>query len=491
MYFPTLEQARTRAGDGNLIPIYREVAADLETPVSAFLKVAHGPHSFLLESVEGGERLARYSFIGTQPYRILRTGPAEPVGSVDPLRIIEQELGQFRVVPVDGLPRFHGGAVGYLAYEVARQFERLPSPDADVLELPESLLMFVDTLLVFDHVQHSIKVVSHARLDGDIDSAYRQAVWRIDELVHRLERPLAGAPANADFEPDRTLRPNIAKEQFEVLVERTKEYIVAGDIIQAVISQRFARQTNAHPFNVYRSLRAVNPSPYMYYLDLGAFQVIGASPEMMVRVDQGIVSVHPIAGTRHRGATAGEDDRLEEELRADVKDRAEHAMLLDLGRNDVGRVSAPGTIEVTQIMDVERYSHVMHLVSHVNGRLRDDHTPFDAVRSGFPAGTVSGAPKIRAMEIIAELEPDRRGPYAGCVGYFDLSGNIDTAITIRTVVMKGDTAYFQAGGGIVYDSVPELEYQESVNKCRAMVRAIEHAEAAEGARRAAAGSGGY
>ena len=479
IYYPTLEQARARAGEGNLIPVYREVPADLETPVSAYLKIATESNSFLLESVEGGERLARFSFIGTAPYRIARTGPDTPAGPVDPLRIVEEELKRFRVVPVEGLPRFHGGAVGFLAYDAVRYFERLPSPDVDVLALPESVLLFVDTLLVFDHVQHTIKVVSHARLDGDIDAAYRQAVWRIDELVARLEQPLAGTgPSNReDGGIDRTVRSNMTRDDYMRMVERGKEYIVSGDVIQVVLSQRFSRQTNAHPFNLYRALRTVNPSPYMYFLDFGDFQIVGASPEMLVRVEEGVVSVHPIAGTRRRGDSPAEDAALEVELREDTKDRAEHAMLLDLGRNDVGRGARPGTVEVTQIMDVERYSHVMHLVSHVNGRLRDECTPFDALRSGFPAGTVSGAPKIRAMEIIAELEPDRRGPYAGCVGYFDLSGNIDSAITIRTLVMQGDTCHFQAGGGIVYDSVPELEFEETVNKSRAVLRAIERAEA--------------
>lgn len=479
MYYPTLEEARGRAGEGNLIPIYREVPADLETPVSAYLKVARSPNSFLLESVEGGERLARYSFIGTQPYRVVRTGPGAPDGEVDPLRLVEDELRRFRVVPVEGLPRFQGGAVGFLAYDAVRYFERLPMPDQDVLGLPESVLMFTDTLLVFDHVRHTIKVVSHARLDGDIEASYRQATWRIEQLVEKLGRPLAGPPLDGDGPAgSAAIEANMPKDDYLAMVERAKEYIVAGDVIQVVLSQRFSRPVAAHPFNVYRSLRAVNPSPYMYYLDLDGFQIVGASPEMLVRVDEGLVSVHPIAGTRGRGATPDEDRALEEELRADIKDRAEHAMLLDLGRNDVGRVAEPGTVEVTQIMDVERYSHVMHLVSHVNGRLRADCTQYDAVRSGFPAGTTSGAPKIRAMEIIAELEPDRRGPYAGCIGYFDFAGNVDTCITIRTIVMKGGVAYFQAGGGIVYDSVPELEYQETVNKSRAMVRAIEHAEAA-------------
>jgi anthranilate synthase component 1 len=456
--------------------VFKEVAADLETPVSAYLKVARGDHSFLLESVEGGERLGRYSFIGTEPYRVL----SSPAGSADdPLLEIERELARFDVVAVPDLPRFHGGAVGYLAYEAARHFERLPSPESDPQELPEAVFMFTDTLLVFDHVQHKIKVVSHARLDGDVDAAYRQATRRIDELVERLRQPLAGqATGLADDTRDVCLdvSSNVSRERFLKSVDRARQYIIAGDVIQAVISQRLSVPTVAPPFDVYRALRAINPSPYMYYLRIGDAHVVGASPEMLVRVEDGTVATHPIAGTRPRGRDAAEDAALEAELRSDEKERAEHTMLLDLGRNDIGRVACPGSVEVGQCMDVERYSHVMHLVSHVSGRLRDGLTCFDALRACFPAGTVSGAPKIRAMEIIAELEPDKRGPYAGAVGYFGFRGNLDTAITIRTIVMKQGMAYVQAGGGIVYDSVPEREYEESVNKARALLRAIEQAE---------------
>ncbi|HEY8490707.1 MAG TPA: chorismate-binding protein, partial [Dehalococcoidia bacterium] len=347
-----------------------------------------------------------------------------------------------------------------------------------------------DTLLVFDHLRHTIKVVTHLRLDGDVDAAYRQAVRRIDALVARLAEPLRGEPLNADEPASRGngYRSNVDRGAFLAGVERARRYIEEGDAIQVVLSQRLSRPTGAHPFNIYRALRTVNPSPYMYYLELGDLQIVGASPEMLVRVDGGWVTTRPIAGTRPRGRTPEEDAALEQELRTDEKERAEHVMLLDLGRNDIGRVSEPGSVRVTQCMEVERYSHVMHLVSEVTGRLRPDLTPFDAVRACFPAGTVSGAPKIRAMEIIAELEPDRRGPYAGAVGYFGFSGNVDTAITIRTLVMKDGVAHIQAGGGIVYDSVPELEYQESLNKARALLRAIDLAETS-GAR--ATGSLGY
>jgi len=481
MYSPTLAEVKllARGRQGNLVPVFREVTADLETPVSAYLKVARGQHSFLLESVEGGERLARYSFIGTEPYRILRTGPNElPHGCADPLLLIEEELKRFKLIPVPGLPPFHGGAVGYLAYEVARYFERLPAPDIDLLALPEAVFLFTDSLLVFDHLHHRIKIVGHVRLDGDVEAAYRQATWRIDELAKRLATPLRVASMKPPTTSAARVSSNVGREGFLRNVEKAKEHIVKGDIIQVVPSQRLSRPTSAAPFEVYRALRTVNPSPYMYYLELDDVQIVGASPEMLVRVEEGMVETHPIAGTRPRGRTNKEDALLEAELRSDEKERAEHVMLLDLGRNDIGRVSEPGTVHATQVMDVERYSHVMHLVSHVTGRLRDGLTAFDALRACFPAGTVSGAPKIRAMEIIAEFEPDRRGPYAGAVGYFGFSGNLDTAITIRTIVMKDGVAHVQAGGGVVFDSVAETEYQESLNKAMALLKALDQAERA-------------
>jgi anthranilate synthase component I len=479
VYSLTLEEVKKLAtdGKGNLVPIYREVMADLETPVSAYLKVARGRYSFLLESVEGGERLARYSFIGTEPYRILRTGPNElPLSSVDPLVPIEEEMRRHRLVRVPGLPPFHGGAVGYLAYEVARYFERLPAPDSDPQGLPEAIFLFTDSLLVFDHLHHRIKIVGHVRLDGDIETSYRQATSRIEELANRLATPLRIETARPRAVVSGQAMSNIGREGFTINVETAKEHIVNGDIIQVVPSQRLSRPTTVAAFDVYRALRTVNPSPYMYFLELDDVQIVGASPEMLVRVEDGTVETHPIAGTRPRGNTSQEDAELEAELRSDEKERAEHIMLLDLGRNDIGRVSEPGTVRATQIMDVERYSHVMHLVSHVTGRLRSDLTAFDALRACFPAGTVSGAPKIRAMEIIAELEPDRRGPYAGAVGYFGFSGNLDTAITIRTIVMKDGLAHVQAGGGVVFDSVAESEYQESLNKASALLRALDQAE---------------
>jgi anthranilate synthase component 1 len=491
-YRPTLDEVRGMAGRGNIVPVYREVAADLETPVSAYLKVARGQHSFLLESVEGGERLARYSFIGTEPYRVLRTGNDVSDGETagDPLLPIEDELRRFMPVPVDGLPRFNGGAVGYMGYECARFYEKLPVPDADPQGLPEAVFLFTDTLLVFDHLQHTIKVVSHARLDGDIDAAYRQATWKIEELVQRLAQPLSRLP----YEPARAVNngafvSNNTRDEFKRKVEKAKEYIYRGDTYQIQVSQRFTRQTSAHPFEVYRALRTVNPSPYMYYLELGDVHVVGASPEMLIRVEDGVIETHPIAGTRRRGRSADDEQRMADELQGSEKERAEHIMLVDLARNDLGRVCEAGSVRVTSLMAIERYSHVMHMVSHVVGRLRPDVTTYDALRAYFPHGTVTGAPKIRTMEIIAELEQERRGGYGGCIGYFDMSGNCDTALAIRTIWMKPGVAYVQAAGGVVFDSTPEEEYLESHNKARATMRAIELAE--ERAEDAPRGSLGY
>ncbi|MCK4964914.1 MAG: anthranilate synthase component I, partial [Dehalococcoidia bacterium] len=397
---------------------------------------------------------------------------------VDPLLSIARELDRYRLVSVPGLPPFHGGAVGYLAYETVRHFEELSTPDADPLGLAESLFMFADSVLVFDHLTHKIKVVSHVHLDdGDVVEAYGRAVKRIDSLVERLEQPLVHESSVPRVpHPSSPVSSNLSRAEFEARVAQAKEYIAAGEIIQVVLSQRLSKATTAAPFDIYRALRSINPSPYMYHLHLDDCDIIGASPELLVRAEEGVVSTHPIAGTRPRGSDTAKDQALEQDLRGDEKECAEHVMLLDLGRNDIGRVAEPGTVEVTQVMDVERYSHVMHLVSHVQGRLKGGLTQFDALRACFPAGTVSGAPKIRAMEIISELEPDKRGPYAGAVGYFSFSGNLDTAITIRTIVMVAGTAYVQAGSGIVADSVPEREYEESMNKAQALIKAIEQAE---------------
>jgi anthranilate synthase component 1 len=479
MHKPTLEEVKEMAGQGNLVPVYREINADLDTPVSAYLKVARPPYSFLLESVEGGERIARYSFIGTEPYEVITTGQGQEYGAVDPLVPVQEALARYRVVDVPEVGRFNGGAVGYLAYEAVSYFEKLPSPEKDSLGLPEAVFMLTKTFLIFDHVSHTIRIVSHAEVDGDVEQGYAAATERIDELARRLAQPLMPPTSAARLSEDGAgeIVSSVPRDHYDSAIKRIIDYTYAGDCIQVVYSQRFSRKTDAHPFDIYRALRGINPSPYMFYLELRDFQLVGASPEMLVRCVDGYLDYHPIAGTRPRGATPEEDRAMEAELLASEKERAEHIMLVDLGRNDVGRVSEPGSVEVTKLMEVERYSHVMHLVSHVTGRLKPGMSTYEALRSCFPAGTLSGAPKIRAMEIIAELEPDKRGPYAGATGYFTFSGNMDTAILLRTMLVKDGVAYVQAGGGIVADSTPDAEYQETVQKARALMRAIDNAEA--------------
>jgi anthranilate synthase component I len=493
-YRPSLEQVAELSQQGNVIPVYRELLADLETPVSAYLKVARGPYSFLLESIEGGERLARYSFIATDPYLTVRLKDGVAEANVngyrqnkrftDPLVALQEFLEPYHTVSLPGLPRFLGGAVGYLSYESVRYFERLPVAPNDPHGFPDGFFQFVDSMLVFDHVDRTIKVVSHVHIDEHtpLEESYRRATSRIDDLVDRLyndpEVPISERPLD-DTTLDERMRVNMTRAEYERMVERGKAYIQDGDIIQVVLSQRVEIPTGAHPFNIYRALRRVNPSPYMFYLHMDDMQIVGASPELLVRLDGTTLTTHPIAGTRHRGANDEEDDALATELAGDEKERAEHIMLVDLGRNDIGRVSRPGTVKVPKLMEIERYSHVMHLVSHVTGEIREDYTGLDALRACFPAGTVSGAPKIRAMEIIAELEPDRRGPYSGTVGYVDYGGNMDTAITLRTMVARDGVAYLQAGGGIVADSTPDFEYHECFHKMRALMRAIELGEQIE------------
>ncbi|TVR73213.1 MAG: anthranilate synthase component I [Sphaerobacteraceae bacterium] len=493
-YSPSLDEVRSLSSQGNVIPVYREILADLETPVSAYLKVAQGPYSFLLESIEGGERLARYSFIATDPFArvTLKDGVADAVihGESrqiefdDPLVALRDLLGPYQTVDHPKLPRFLGGAVGYLSYESVRYFEKLPVAPNDPHGFPDGFFQFVDSMLVFDHVDRTIKVVSHVHVSNDVplEESYRQATERIDQLIERLhtepEVPVSHRPVHDGTVDDR-MRVNMTRQQYDQMVERAKEYIYNGDIIQVVLSQRVEVDTGAHPFNIYRALRRVNPSPYMFYLNMDDVQIVGASPELLVRLEGDTLTNHPIAGTRHRGADDAEDDRLAEDLAGDEKERAEHIMLVDLGRNDIGRVAAPGTVNVPKLMEIERYSHVMHLVSNVQGKIAEGKTGLDALRSCFPAGTVSGAPKIRAMEIIAELEPDRRGPYSGCVGYVDFSGNLDTAITLRTMIVKDGTALLQAGGGIVADSTPEFEFNECFHKMRALMRSIEFGEQIE------------
>lgn len=511
MYHPSLDEVqqlaatlKTRPTDETetrrpLLPLCCDLLADLETPVSAYCKTARGPYSFLLESVAGGERIARYSFIGIDPYLVLtqreetatlrymdREGSehVEEVACYDPLALIQAELGQYRLLEAPGrqrdeLPIFHGGAVGYLAYEAASRFERLPVPEKNTLGLPLAVFSFTETVLAFDHLKHRLRIITHLHLDApDLEVEYQRCCAVLADVEQRLQQelrfPEEPAPRGATEAVE--VRSNRTQVEFEAMVEKAREYIRAGDIFQVVPSQRLSRPVNAAPFTVYRALRAINPSPYMFFLDLADFHIIGASPELLVRVEKNEVTIHPIAGTRGRGIGPDEDERLAAELRGDPKERAEHVMLLDLGRNDVGRVSQPGTVQVTECMEIERYSHVMHLVSNVVGQLRADVSPYDALRAGFPAGTVSGAPKIRAMEIISELENEQRGVYAGAVGYFSHSGNLDTAIALRTMVMKDGVAYIQAGGGVVADSDPAAEYEESMKKARATLRALEMAE---------------
>ena len=495
MYYPKLDEFREKAKTGNTVPVYRPILADMETPVSAFYKLMPNDYAFLLESVEGGEMVARYSFLGCQPsvifqskghmVRIEDVTNGEKVSKEyeDPLKALEELMEKYQPANVEGLPEFHGGAVGFMSYDMVRFVEELPDDTEDELQLPDCLFMIAETILIFDHVNHQIKVVANAHIDGDVDAAYTDAVDRIEEIVEKLTTvtniALNGRiDQNNDDPPEPIPDPhsNFTKSTYEDAVMRAKEYITAGDIIQVVPSQRFSRPVSVDSFDIYRALRVVNPSPYMYYLKCNAFEIVGASPEMMVRVEDGIVQTRPIAGTLPRGKTDAEDRELEQKLLADPKERAEHVMLVDLGRNDLGRVCEYHTVEVTDFMIVERFSHVMHIVSHVIGRLRDNLSAFDVMRSCLPAGTLSGAPKIRAMEIIEELEPTRRGTYGGTVGYFSFSGSADTAITIRTAVIKDGTAYVQAGGGVVADSVPENEYYETVSKAWAMLTAIEMAQ---------------
>ncbi len=490
VYSLSFDEFRALAARGTLIPLYREILADFETPVSAFTKIDHGPSAYLLESVEGGENWARYSFLGSGSPVVIREDRGFvvitegskvrrlPMGA-NPLDRIKEILAAFRPVTVTGLPRFVGGAVGYLGYDVVRSFEEIPSRRKDALGLPEFAFLITDTLLIFDNVAQTIKVVANAHVpsgkDGDLRRAYADATKRIERMITRLRRPLRRAKPKRRHTP-MTFTSNMSRADFEKMVTRSKEYIKAGDIFQVVLSQRWETQIHTTPLQIYRALRLVNPSPYMYYLRVGGVELVGSSPEILVRCEDGLVSVRPIAGTRKRGDTHEQDLALERELLADAKERAEHVMLVDLGRNDVGRVARKGTVRAEALMRIERYSHVMHIVSDIVGDLDPSCTAYDVMKACFPAGTVSGAPKIRAMQIIEELEATKRGPYAGAVGYFSFSGNMDTCINIRTIVIKGRQAYIQAGAGIVADSVPEREYEETCNKAKAMMKAIELAE---------------
>ncbi|MGE5182639.1 MAG: anthranilate synthase component I [Acidobacteriota bacterium] len=503
MHTPTREEFTAAATRGNLIPVYRELLADGDTPVSAYHALGAGEHSFLLESVVGGETWAAYSFVGVAPRAVVRWnagtahvtwydvdggGPPREAQwpTSDPTAALTEVLGELRPVDVPGLPRFWGGAVGWIAYDCVRAFEDLPARARPGLDLPPLCMVVTDTLLIFDNLRQTLKVVAtpYVARPERAEGAYERACARIDAIVSKLRAPRTPLP---ELEPPRANEraslpapmSTFGQDAYVAGVQQIKEYILAGDAFQVVLSQRFAEPAaGARPLDVYRALRVINPSPYMFHLEFPEARVTGASPETLVRLEGDRVELRPIAGTRPRGKTPADDDRLAAELLADPKERAEHLMLIDLGRNDVGRVSRVGTVHVPEQMVIERYSHVMHLVSHVVGTLEAGKSWVDVLRAAFPAGTLSGAPKIRAMEIIDELEPHQRGIYGGAVGYISYTGNLDLAIAIRTLVAAGDTIYVQAGAGIVADSVPELEYQECVNKARAVLRAVAMARTA-------------
>lgn len=490
MVHPTYKEFCALAKHGNLIPVYQELLMDLETPLSFFKRLERDQYSFLLESVEGSERWARYSFLGTRPFRIFKArskqveiierGISKKLDSDDPLKILEELLQGCRPVAVPGVPPFFGGALGYVSYNAVEQFHEIANSKSDPLGMPEIFFVFVQTLVAFDNLKHTIKVIDNVQLtqDTNLRRAYDASLTRIRKVISSLQKKPRGIEPRdvTQNKNNRRFRSNLTERGFENAVSKAKEYIKAGDVIQVVLSQRLETETSTDPFEIYRALRFVNPSPYMFYLELEDLRVIGSSPETMVRLTGDTIELRPIAGTRRRGATPEEERELEADLLADPKERAEHIMLVDLGRNDVGRVAEIGTVEVNELMEIERYSHVIHIVSNVRGKLAAGKTPFDLFVSAFPAGTVSGAPKIRAMQIISELEPQKRGLYAGAIGYFGYNGNLDTCIVIRTIVMKGEKVYITAGAGIVADSDPKMEYQETLNKARAMLKAVDLAE---------------
>jgi len=465
-----------------VIPLSRRLGADLLTPVSAFLNIRAGAdRPFLLESVEGGEKLARYSFLGRNPFMTIESHGTETTIRRDGMarsvpgglfKVLADETGRMREIEVDGLPRLTAGAVGYASYDVVRLLENLPDAPPDDIGIPDGVWNFYDTIAAFDHVKHQLVLMASLLVTSDTDpaEAYADALRRLDELENTFSQPVI--PRREKVRLEGAMTSNMERETFEQAVETGKRHIFEGDIFQVVLSQRFSTAFSGDTFNLYRALRQVNPSPYLFYLDLDAFQLVGSSPEVLVRVEDGRAELLPIAGTRHRGVTASEDRALADELLADPKERAEHVMLVDLGRNDLGRISAPGTVSVDRYAFVERYSHVMHIVSSVSGSLRDGTSAVDVLAACFPAGTVSGAPKVRAMQIIDSLEPTRRGVYAGAVGYLDFRGNLDTCITIRTMLVKDGTIHIQAGAGIVADSDPSSEYEETRNKARALHQAM-------------------
>jgi len=494
MYTPSKDEFLKLSSKGNLIPIYKEILGDLETPVSAYFKIAPtAKYSFLLESVEGEEKVARFSFLAKDPELVVASKGnkititdlknARPKTKTfilkgTPLTFLRQILSQYQLVPHKDLPRFCGGMVGYISYDVVRFFERLPHKTKDDLKLPDIILLLSKDLIIFDHISHKIKVVSCAFVKPKSNKkeklkAYERSIQKIERLTAELNKPLAKVKPKLLKPHPLNITSNLSESQFEKNVSTAKKYIKEGDIIQVVLSQRLETKINTEPFNIYRALRSLNPSPYMYYLDLSGIHIVGSSPELLIRCEDGVVETRPIAGTRPRGKTEEEDKKLMSDLLNDPKERAEHIMLVDLGRNDLGRVCQEGSVKLSEFMSIEKYSHVMHIVSNVCGRLRSDKDDLDVLQAAFPAGTVSGAPKIRAMEIIEELENVSRGPYAGCIGYFSFSGNLDTCITIRTIVVKNKTAYIQAGAGIVADSVPQNEFHETINKAKAQIKAIE------------------
>jgi anthranilate synthase component 1 len=492
LHYPPLDSFARLVDGPRLVPVYRRLVADSLTPVSAFHKLDGGACACLFESVVGGEKVGRYSFLTADPFmqielrgaRITVVGPggaeeAEEFESPDPLGELERRVESFKAVHLAELPPFTGGAIGYAGYDVVRYTERLPNPPTDDRHLPDLAFAFYDRMVVFDHINKTIVVVAMARMDQFAPAeAYRDAQQRVDAMVEQLSRGDELPPIDIDISgpPKIPYKANCTQDEFQQSVERCVEYIRAGDIFQVVVSQRLEVEVHASPLDIYRALRVVNPSPFMFYLRTPSATLVGSSPEVMVRVVEGQVTVRPLAGTRPRGRNDEEDRRLAEELLADPKERAEHVMLVDLGRNDVGRVARFRSMEVSDVMAIERYSHVMHITTNVSGRLAEGKNAFDALRACLPAGTVSGAPKVRAMQIIDELEPTRRGPYAGAVGYIDYGGNMDTCIALRTIVVQGNKAYVQAGAGIVADSQPAAEYQETLNKARGPLKAIEIAE---------------
>lgn len=488
---PPFEKFADLAPRYDVVPVYRQLTSDALTPVSAFCRVQCGPHAFLFESVVGGERVGKFSFLGSNPFlqieahgkRVIVQEGAErrEFESDDPLAEFEKLLARFRAPQIAGLPRFLGGAVGYFAYDTVRYVERLPNAPHDDRHVPDLSFAFYDRMVIFDQINKTILVTAYARTGPGVDARaeYDKAAARVDELCRQLQRGTDDLQVTDIAVRGQEVPPiasNFTKAAFEAAVEKCKEYIRAGDIFQVVLSQRFQKETPARPLDIYRALRVVNPSPFMFLLRTPSVTLVGSSPEIMVRVDAGTVTIRPLAGTRKRGANEREDLVLANDLLNDPKERAEHVMLVDLARNDLGRVSKYGTVQISDVMQVERYSHVMHITSNACGELADGKNALDALRAGLPAGTVSGAPKVRAMQIIDELEPHRRGPYAGAVGYIDYTGNMDTCIALRTLVLQGQTAYIQAGAGIVADSVPEMEYQETLNKAQGLLRALAVAE---------------